>query len=397
MKNLFFLAVAALLTGHTVLQAQPSVQNIVKNQHSVFNTSKLQELVNDYVNKGLPGMILLVKNGDSTWQTAAGFSDVEKGIAMETTNELMIASITKMFVAVVTLRLQEEGKLDIDKPVSTFNCGYRFKNIPNAEKITIRHLLNHTSGLPDFIETSRFVTNLLDHPLNNWKKNDLLKFLANTRSEFIPGEKGKYSNSNFLLLSVILDEEFKDSIDHASLIKRNIIDPLLLDHTHYIDRKAPPKKLARGYADLYCNNHLINLTHLNIGGSGNGFSGMFSTVGDLSKFLDALLIKKTLLNDSSLEQMLRFTQDSEEKAVAFGLGIWKDFQDTGADKFAYGHRGREAAYTADLFWFPTQDIMYVLMMNCGIGTDSSFKEKFLEFRKELVTELLRGSETTVQK
>ena len=94
-------------------------------------------------------MILLVKKGDSTWQTAAGFSDVEKGIAMETTNELMIASITKMFVAVVTLRLHEEGKLDIDKPINTFKCGYRFKDIPNAEKITIRHLLNHTSGLPD--------------------------------------------------------------------------------------------------------------------------------------------------------------------------------------------------------------------------------------------------------
>ena len=397
MKKLFFQAVAVVLTGHSVLQAQPSVQNIIKNQSSVFNTSKLQGLVNDYVNKGLPGMILLVKNGESTWKTAAGFSDVEKGIAMETTNELMIASITKMFVAVVTLRLEEEGKLDIDKPINTFKCGYRFKDIPNAEKITIRHLLNHTSGLPDFIKTSRFVTNLFDHPLNNWKKDDLLKFLANTKPEFIPGEKGMYSNSNFLLLSVILDEEFNDPIGHASLIQKDIIDPLLLDHTHYIDRKAPPKNLARGYADLYSNNHLINLTHLNIGGSGNGFSGMFSTAEDLSKFLDALLIKKTLLKDSSLKQMLSFTQDSEEEAVAFGLGIWKDFQDTGTDKFAYGHRGREAAYTADLFWFPTQDVMYVLMMNCGIGTDSSFKEMFLEFRKELVTELLNGSETNAQK
>ena len=398
MKKIFFLAMAALLTGHTVLQAQPSVQNIIKNPESPGSkTSKLKAIINTYVNKGVPGMIVLVKTGDFTWQTAAGFSDVEKGVAMETTNQLMIASITKMFVAVVTLRLQEEGKLDIDKPINTFQCGYRFKNIPNAEKITIRHLLNHTSGLPDFIMTSRFVTNLLDRPLNNWKKDDLLKFLANTKPEFIPGEKGMYSNSNFLLLSVILDEEFKDTIDHASLIQRDIIDPLLLDHTHYIDRQAPPKNLAQGYADLYCNNHLINLTHLNIGGTGNGFSGMFSTVGDLSKFLDALLIKKTLLNDSSLKQMLSFTQDSEEEAVAFGLGIWKDFQDTGADKFAYGHRGREAAYTADLFWFPTQDIMYVLMMNCGIGKDSPFKEMFIEFRKELVTELLRRSESNDRK
>ena len=398
MKNLFFIALTVLFTGHALLQAQPSIQYIIKNdKDSISRTTNLQTIMHTYINKGLPGMVVLVRNGDQTWQTAAGFSDVEKGIAMETTDKLMIASITKMFVAVVTLKLHEDGKLDIDKPIIAFNCGYRFKDIPNAEKITIRHLLNHTSGLPDFIMTSRYVTNLLDHPLNIWKKDDLLKFLANTRSEFIPGEKGKYSNSNFLLLSVILDEEFKDSINHALLIQKEIIDPLHLEHTHYIDRKAPPKNLAQGYADLYSNNHLINLTHLNIGGSGNGFSGMFSTAADLSKFLDALLIKKTLLNENSLELMLSFTQDSEEEAVSFGLGIWKDFQDLGADKFAYGHRGREAAYTADLFWFPTHDIMYVMMMNCGIGTNSSFKELFLEFRKELVNELLNEPRTKDQK
>ena len=398
MKNLFFIVMIGLLKGFTELQAQPSILNINKNpEDSFFKNSKLQTIINTYVNKGLPGMIVLVKTGDLTWQTAAGFSNVEKGLAMECTNQLMIASITKMFVAVVTLKLHEVGKLDIDKPITTYNCGYRFKNIPNAEKITIRNLLNHTSGLPDFIKTNRYVTNLLDHPLNIWKKNDLLKFLVNTRAEFIPGEKGKYSNSNFLLLSVILDEEFKDSITHALLIQKDIIDPLHLDHTHYIDRKAPPKNLSEGYADLYSNNHLINLTDLNIGGSGNGFSGMFSTVKDLSTFLDALLIKKTLLNDKSLEQMLSFTQDSEERAVAFGLGIWKDFQDLGADKFAYGHRGREAAYTADLFWFPTQDIIYVLMMNCGIGMESSFRELFLEFRNELVNELLKEAGTNGQK
>ena len=398
MKNLSFLAIALLLAGHTVLLAQPSIgDSVKKSENPGLKPFKLKAIIDTYVRKGLPGMIVMVKTGDLTWQTAAGFSDVEKGIGMETTNELMIASITKMFVAVVTLKLHEEGKLDLDKPISSFNCGYRFKNIPNAEKITIRHLLNHTSGLPDFIQSKRFATNLFDHPVNIWKKEDLLRFLANTKSESIPGEKGKYSNSNFLLLSVILDEEFKDSANHALLIQKDIIDPLHLDHTHYIDRKAPPKNLAQGYADLYSNNHLINLTHLNIGGSGNGFSGMFSTVDDLSKFLDALLIKKTLLNDNSLKLMLNFTQDSEEKSVAFGLGIWKDFQDMGPNKFAYGHRGREAAYTADLFWFPTQDIMYVLMMNCGIGMDSPFKEKFLEFRKEFVAELLRGSESNAQK
>ena len=74
MKILFFLAVAVLLTGHAILQAQPSVQNVIKNQNADFKTSKLQRLVNDYINKGLPGMILLVKSGDMTWQTAAGFS-----------------------------------------------------------------------------------------------------------------------------------------------------------------------------------------------------------------------------------------------------------------------------------------------------------------------------------
>jgi hypothetical protein len=74
-----------------------------------------------------------------------------------------------------------------------------------------------------------------------------LKFLANTKPEFIPGEKGKYSNSNFLLLSVILDEEFKDSIDHASLIqKETSLIHFVLDHTQYIEPQGSPKKFGSG-------------------------------------------------------------------------------------------------------------------------------------------------------
>ncbi|MEP6597604.1 MAG: serine hydrolase domain-containing protein [Ginsengibacter sp.] len=393
----FLLFIAALFCSYTALEAQPAADSISKNpEKSIFKISRLGELVNAYINKGLPGMIILVKDRDSTWQTAAGFSDIEKKISMQTTNELMIASITKMFVAVVTLKLQEEGKLDIDKPIISFRCGNIFKNVPNAEKITIRNLLNHTSGLPDFIKSNRFVTNLLDHPTNNWKREDLLKFLINTKAEFMSGEKGKYSNSNFLLLSTLLDAEFKDSGSHVQWIQKEILEPLQLNHTQYINRRAYPPELAQGYGDLYRNNRLINLTHLNICGTGNGFSGMFSTVEDLSKFLEALLIKKILLKENSLQQMLNFVQDSEEKAVAFGLGIWKDFQDENGNTFAYGHRGREAAYTADLFWFPKQDITYVFLMNCGIGTDSPIKNLFLQFRKEFVVELLKEPNSTAQ-
>jgi D-alanyl-D-alanine carboxypeptidase len=163
MKFLFF--IAALFSSYKALEAQPIVDSIIKNpEKSISKILRLEGIVNTYVSKGLPGMIMLVKDRDSTWQTAGGFSDIEKKIGMQTTNELMIASITKMFIAVVTLKLHEEGKLDIDKPISSFKCGYRFKAIPNADKIAIRHLLNHTSGLPDFIKSNRFVTNLFDQP-----------------------------------------------------------------------------------------------------------------------------------------------------------------------------------------------------------------------------------------
>jgi len=89
MKNLSFLAIALLLAGHTVLLAQPSIgDSVKKSENPVLKPFKLKAIIDTYVSKGLPGMIVMVKTGDLTWQTAAGFSDVEKGIGMETTNEL---------------------------------------------------------------------------------------------------------------------------------------------------------------------------------------------------------------------------------------------------------------------------------------------------------------------
>jgi D-alanyl-D-alanine carboxypeptidase len=392
MKQYVLIIFSIMLSTVSYTQLQVSTENNFNETGlSSGKTERLNNLVNEFINKGLPGMVVLVKEKDQVWKTAAGFSNIENKRMMRTSNKLPVASITKMFVAVVTMKLVEERALDLDKPIRLLQCGYRYKKISNADKITIRHLLSHTSGLPDFIKDTRFVTNLLDKPTNIWNRNDLLKFLAHSKPESMPGEKGKYCNSNFLLLADILDNEYGGLQNHIQRIQQSVLQPLQLQGTGYLNRKYPPSEFTAGYADLYRSNQLINLTHLNSCGYGNGFSGMYSTAGDLSEFLNALLIKKTLLKDSILQLMQNCIQDSEEKSVAFGLGIWKDFQDENKNSFAYGHRGREAGYTTDLFWFPRQDISFVIMMNCGIGTDSPVKNLFLEFRKKFVEELLKGS------
>ncbi len=353
----------------------------------------LQQIADDFTNKGLPGLVVSVRQNNNEQTISAGYADLEKGRLMTADNQLMVASVTKMFVAVITLKLAEQGRLSLYQPITMLKCGHLFKNIANADKITINHLLNHTSGLPDFIKHPAFFLNVLNTPAHNWKQADLIKFLQKQKPLFNPGEKGVYSNSNFLLLTIILDNELGEKVKHHHLLKDLIFEPLQLNNTFYSENRQVPQLAAKGYAELYNDKRLINLIDFNTGGSGNGYSGVYSTAGDLQKFFKALFIERTLLSDSSLKEMAQFIDDAEDKEVSFGLGVWKDFKQYGEDRTAIGHRGRDIAYTADVWWFPKQSLSLVVLSNCGAVMNCQTTTLYKAFRKQLLELLLNIKES----
>ncbi|MCB0847154.1 MAG: beta-lactamase family protein [Bacteroidetes bacterium] len=360
--------------------------NPTGNYESHPKALELQQVIDKYAQQGLPGISLLIRDGNGEWAGASGLADIEQNINMQPCHVSKIASVTKLFVGVLVMQLVDEGVLNLDDPISTWMPEKSIAKIENADKATLRQLLNHTSGIYDIITDNTFYLNVLNSPGRFWKSDELLKYAEGKPANFEPGADVKYSNTNLLLAAMIIEEATGKS--HAQMIRDRIIDPLGMDNTYYHWHDKLPNFVAQGYYDLYNNGTISNLSNYNTG-SGNGYGGIYSTVYDMQIFIEALLREKTLLSPAALEEMLKITSENVERNIAFGVAIRKDFLDRSAQEYGLGHRGRDLAYSADLYYFPNQDITMSYLVNYGTDGKSGLQEVFFNFRDELVGILMR--------
>jgi D-alanyl-D-alanine carboxypeptidase len=349
---------------------------------------QFQSVIDHYTLQGLPGIALLIKDSNGTWVGSSGMADIDKGILMQPCHISKVASITKIFMATLAFKLFEEGKLNLDAPVHTYLDASQLKDIANADQVTVRQLLNHTTGIYDVIEDNNFYLDVLNNPPKHRTQEDILKFVRGKDAVFPAGEGPGYSNTNTLLLSMIIDKI--GGKPHQQLLHEKVIDPLALQNTYYYYHDPLPEgKVAQGYYDLYNNGNIENLSSYNTG-SGNGYTGLYSNVFDLLVFIDALLIQKTLVSDNSLQQMLSFnTKEEEGSDRLLGQGVVKDFIHRSNNEYAYGHRGRDLAYSADLFYFPVQKQTMVLIVNYGTDGDSKLRPAFYDLRKAIVDAMMQ--------
>lgn len=336
-----------------------------------------QHLLDQYVNAGLPGIILLIRDEDGRWVGSAGKADIAQNVSMSACHISKAASITKMFVAVATLQLVEEGVLQLDEKITQWLPSSVTDKIEDANAVTLRQLLNHTTGIYDIIKDNGFYLSVLNDPTKKRSLEELAEFVYGKPARFAPGDSAAYSNTNTLLVSMIIEEVTGKA--HDQVIRERIINPLDLEDTYYISYEQLSANTAQGYFDLYNNGTIVNLSNYY---TASGYGGMYATVFDLQTFIEALFIEQTLLSPSSLEEMLQFNPIVENGKL-IGTGIMKDFLFLEEDQFAYGHRGRDLAYTADLFWFPNQDITLALLLNYGTDSESSLRPVFNAFRQEL--------------
>lgn len=345
-----------------------------------------QNIIDKYTKAGLPGISLLVRDGNGTWIGASGKSDIEKNTAFEPCHVSKTASLTKIFMASLAYKLQEEGVIDLDDKVSKYLSAELTKDVANASDATLRQLLGHRTGIFDIISSNEFYLAVLNHPQKKWKAEELLKFAEGKDAEFKPGDSASYSNTNTLLLSMVIDQA--TGKPHGQLLREKIINPLGLNHTYYFwYDKLPKDIIARGYYDLYNNNTLVDLSEWNTG-TGCGYNGIYSTTNDLKIFIEALFRTKTLLSQQSLDEMLVFFPFPESRKL-LGYGAFKDFIDFPGNNYGYGHRGRDLAYSADVFYLPERDITFALLVNYGTDAETKLQKTFLQFRDELVTEIIK--------
>ncbi len=344
----------------------------------------IQELMNEYISKGLPGISVLINDDDGFWIASAGFADIENGIVMQPCHVNKLGSVTKMMIGSLVWQLVQNNVLSINEPISTYIPEVAAK-IEHGEDITLAMLLNHTSGIYDVAGNLNFNLAVINDFSKRWTTEEIIKFLEGQSATHLPGEAQRYSNSNTMLVGLIIDEVV--GRHHSALLQERIFSPLGMDNTVYYnyERDFPLPNLAQGYLDFHNNGqHIQNVSNLNPG-SGNGYTGVYSTVTDLYKFMNALLREKTLITPDNLELIFESMQNDSSSSWQGSIGgIHNEFRNDFPDNInIYGHAGGDIGYSANLNFMPHNNTIVAATYNYGSNLGSPLRAVLGEFRYRL--------------
>jgi D-alanyl-D-alanine carboxypeptidase len=330
-----------------------------------------------------PGALLYVRApGLGDWSSAAGLGAVETKTPMRPYDRFRAGSLTKPFVAAVVLQLVEEGRFTLDDSITKLLPAQVTGKFADADKITVRMLLNHTSGVADFMNTAG--PQLIAHPDKVWNPEELLDFAAAQQPMFAPGEAQYYSNTNYILLGLIIEKATGRTWREE--LRQRIFEPLNLKDTLLPapEESALPGDHVHGYADF--GNGPFDATELvtaSVVGAAGGQS-LITNAPDLTRFLDALLAGKLFKKAGTLDQMLTWVKFAPNHPMSviltdYGLGLQK--ASFGPDLAAIGHSGdTEGGYSSFVFHFPKQDITIsgVVNMNDAAAAFSQLMPRVLE-------------------
>jgi len=387
MRKIIILSLSLFLIASCKKANVVSTKNIVCNYpyNSAIHpkNTAFTNVMNKYIAKGLPGISILVQDSNGVWVSSAGYADIKNNIPFSPCHISKGGSITKIFMAVLFFKLQEEGKINMEDPVSKYIDNDILSKLKYEGEMKIKNLLNHTTGLFDVITSSDFYLAVINNPNKQWEPEELLKYVYGVAPYPLNDPyPAHYSSTNTLLLSMCIEKA--TGVKHNVLLREKVLDPLDLTNTFYQGRETIPDDAAQGYFDLHNNGTIVNVSNL-ITGSGNGFTGIFSNVFDYYHFIKALFVDKTVLSQASLDKMLNFVQEDDDFYT--GFGAIKKF--TNKSCYGIGHTGRDLGYVADLFYFPQRNIIMAFCVNYGTDADSFLKPVFLDFENELVDEILK--------
>lgn len=308
----------------------------------------LEDALADAYGSDSPGGIVAAVHTPTcgTWSTA--FGEAEPGVALTTDRLARIGSVTKTYTAATTLRVAREGRLSLHDTLDQY-----VPEVPNAGTITIRQLLNHTSGVFDVIDDPEFMAALGSDPHHMWTPDEVLAVALKHEPNFAPGEGWSYSNTNYLLLGMILEQATE--LSATDVMRTRILDPLGLEDTYMETREPLPSEIARGYGPDGSDMTSFNASARWTGGS------LVTTVEDLLGFVDGLM-SSDVLESADLESML---DTSGTGGPQYGLGIMVKTSELGIDMF--GHGGNVPGYNAVILHAPALEASVALITTQPAG------------------------------
>jgi CubicO group peptidase (beta-lactamase class C family) len=352
-SKLFFSTIILTLAIVFNATAQPKTK---ENQQLANAIEKILE--EDYKADGPGVAVLVAKNGNIIYNKGVGMANLELGVPMKADMIFRIGSITKQFTAVAILQLMEQGKLSLEDEITKFIPDYP----THDHKITIHHLLTHTSGIASY-------TGMKDWTPEVMKKDitplEMVDFFKDQPMDFEPGEEWRYNNSGYFLLGYIIEKVSGQT--YEEYVREHLFEPAGMVNSLYGNDRNIILNRAYGYQlgeHGYENANFLSMTQPYAAGS------LMSTVEDMFRWNRALISGKVISQESLTLAWTNHTLNNGSM-INYGYG-WMPGDVQGSAMIAHG--GGINGFMTHEAYFPAEDLFVVLFLNCTcIGTEAAHK------------------------
>lgn len=387
--------------------------NYIKNMifYCFFYTSQCfanvsenyQVQIESIVSEKIPGIVLLVETPNSSFLGSAGLSNIEQSIAMSPEAIMPNGSAGKKLTSLFAAMLHDEGVIDLDTPIVQYLPMKFIEKIPNSKSMTIRQLLNHTSGIFEYNDAEDYAFFKAQFTQKDKLKTDIfpLSFALNQPANFKPNESWEYSNTGYALTGIILENVLKKHPSKA--MREKIFKPLGLNSSYFKGVEEHKPDFISGY--FYNDGDANFPSPMNawfdtkdvIGSSAFSDAPLASSVKDMAKLLKSIVTETEVIKSSVRKNIIgkknlvdawgaKFYRSSE---LYYGLGLFIEKID---GTTIYHHGGTEFGYFTQNIYIPNGDISITAFVNCGVNDycEDRFKEltfnildSFVGIRKDI--------------
>jgi D-alanyl-D-alanine carboxypeptidase len=331
-----------------------NVLSFADNSHLHTKNILYQSVIDTYINKGIIGTSLYIRDKEGSWIGTGGKADIASNISVEKGNQFMIASITKVITATVIFSLIDDGILSIDDKISKWIPSSITDKVDNANEATIADLLSHTSGIIDYY-TIKFEMTRYNVEYNYWSQEEILEYVYGKKANFPVGQRYSYSNTNYLLLGMIIENASNKTLKEA--YNEKVFSPLSLKNAYFDTKQnAAPASLISGYYSLYGDGYFqSDFLYKDELGTADG--GIIINAQDLGKFFDTLM-HGGLISATSLMKMQDWFAIEDNGKNGYGLEYF-----TNEHGISYGHSGGADGFISVAHYYPKEDITIIMLFN----------------------------------
>ncbi len=377
MKNLILLLATACIA---IIKGQ--AQNSESAQNFEDRKAHVIEILKKNVDNGMPGAaIAFYSKKQGEWLHSEGYSNIEKEELLKDSQMHYLQSVSKLYMATAIFKLAEDLELNIYDDISMHLDKKTIGQLA-SKGITIKMLLNHTSGIKDYATEPEFVSFVIANPSKPFKVRKCINIIKDLPLNFEPGTDYAYSNTNYTLLSMIAD---KITGDHVRYMQKKIFEPIGLINTVYLTKEnyKSTTNIVDSYWDVLNIEKPANITAIqkvNVA-SLRGDDGIVCTTADAIKFMKALMEGK-ILQLKTVEYMQEWVVKDNQKRYGFGLAYY----DLGVT-YAIGHSGGGIGAGCVLMYLPELDTYVFLATNFTTLIDSKISHKCSGIQTDLLKAL----------